>query len=147
MIARLQNSPYFCVFKYARAVKQKVWNEAENLERDLRRERVFFSRFRACEARARKTLTACFIDLFTDFEKKTDCFAVYMIAKQESFDLLSPLLINSYEKYMEISVDNLHVGVKMAKNGIGAREGGGGGHLGIFWVGRCRPGLQIGTPF
>ena len=28
--SRLQNSPYFCVFKYARAVKQKVWNEAEN---------------------------------------------------------------------------------------------------------------------
>ena len=23
----------------------------------------------------------------------------------------------------------------------------GGGHLGIFWVGTCRPGLQIGTPF
>ena len=31
---RLQNSPYFCVFKYARAVKQNVWNEAENRERD-----------------------------------------------------------------------------------------------------------------
>ena len=31
---RLQSSPYFCVFKYARAVKQKVWNEAENRERD-----------------------------------------------------------------------------------------------------------------
>ena len=31
---RLQNSPYFCVFKDARAVKQKVWNEAENRERD-----------------------------------------------------------------------------------------------------------------
>ena len=31
---RLQKSPYFCVFKYARAVKQKVWNEAENRERD-----------------------------------------------------------------------------------------------------------------
>ena len=31
---RLQNSPYFCVFEYARAVKQKVWNEAENRERD-----------------------------------------------------------------------------------------------------------------
>ena len=30
----LQNSPYFCVFKYTRAVKQKVWNEAENRERD-----------------------------------------------------------------------------------------------------------------
>ena len=24
---------------------------------------------------------------------------------------------------------------------------GGGGHLGIFWVGMCHPGLQIGTPF
>ena len=24
---------------------------------------------------------------------------------------------------------------------------GGGGHLGIFWVGMSRPGLQIGTPF
>ena len=31
---RLQNSPYFCVFKYARAVKQKVWNKAENREQD-----------------------------------------------------------------------------------------------------------------
>ena len=31
---RLQNSPNFCVFKYAQAVKQKVWNEAENRERD-----------------------------------------------------------------------------------------------------------------
>ena len=31
---RPQNSTYFCVFKYARAVKQKVWNEAENRERD-----------------------------------------------------------------------------------------------------------------
>ena len=25
--------------------------------------------------------------------------------------------------------------------------GGGGGHLGIFWVGMCRARLQIGTPF
>ena len=69
---RLQNSPYFCVFKYARAVKQKVCNEAEN--RELKTESV-----RACEARAlraRKTLTPRFTDFFTDFEKKTDCFAV-----------------------------------------------------------------------
>ena len=43
---RLQNSrPYICVFKYARAVKQKVWNEAENREN-------------------------AFTDFFTDFEKK-----------------------------------------------------------------------------
>ena len=33
--SRLQNSPYFCVFKYARAVKQKVCNEAENRARAL----------------------------------------------------------------------------------------------------------------
>ena len=45
---RLQNSPYFCVFKYARAVKQKVWNEAENRERDW--------------------------GFFTDFEKKKRLF-------------------------------------------------------------------------
>ena len=34
VVVRLENSPYFWVFKYARAVKQKVWNEAENNERD-----------------------------------------------------------------------------------------------------------------
>ena len=30
--------------------------------------------------RARKTRTPCFTDFFTDFEKKTDCFAVYLLA-------------------------------------------------------------------
>ena len=84
---RLQNSPYFCVFKYARVVKQKVWNEAENRERDWGETLKirFFSLAsharRACEARAlraRKILTPRFIDFFTDFEKKTDCFAVYL---------------------------------------------------------------------
>ena len=66
LLRRLQNSPYFCVFKYARAVKQKVWNEAENRERDWGE-----------TLRAGKTLTPRFTDFFTDFEKKTDCFAVY----------------------------------------------------------------------
>ena len=28
-----------------------------------------------------------------------------------------------------------------------AKVPGGGGHLGIYWVGMCHPGLQIGTPF
>ena len=66
-MARLQHSPYFCVFKYARAVKQKVWNEVENRERD------WGETLRACETRApraRKTLTPRFTDFFTDFEKK-----------------------------------------------------------------------------
>ena len=43
---RLQNSPYFCVFKYGRAVKQNVWNEA----------------------------TPRFTDFLTDFEKKNRLF-------------------------------------------------------------------------
>ena len=45
----------------------------------------------ACEAhavRARKTLTLRFTDFFTDFEEKTDCFAVYCI-KNVKVDFLS----------------------------------------------------------
>ena len=42
-LPKLQNSPYFCVFKYARVVKQKVCNEAENKEQDWG-ETFFFSR-------------------------------------------------------------------------------------------------------
>ena len=79
-MARLQHSPYFCVFKYARAVKQKVWNEVENRERD------WGETLRACETRApraHKTLTPRFTDFFTDFEKKTNCFAVYDVAKRD----------------------------------------------------------------
>ena len=34
LVRRLQNGPYFCVFKYARAVKQKIWSEAKNGERN-----------------------------------------------------------------------------------------------------------------
>ena len=63
--------------------QQKVWNEAENRERDWGETLKIFSlashALRACEARAlraRKTLTPRFTDFFTDFEKKTDCFAV-----------------------------------------------------------------------
>ena len=39
---KLQNSPYFCVFKYALAVKQKVWNEAKNRERNWGETLFFF---------------------------------------------------------------------------------------------------------
>ena len=71
---RRQNSSYF---------KQKLWNRAENRERDWGETPKFFSLAsqaqRACEVRAlraRKTLYARFTDFFTDFEKKTDFFAV-----------------------------------------------------------------------
>ena len=101
---RLQNSPYFCLFKYARAVKQKVWNEAENRERDWG-----FSLASQCEARAlraRKTLTPRFTDFFTDFEKKNDCFAVYNPLSpksdqhQFSLDIINTSLT---EKFMRIN--------------------------------------------
>ena len=51
---RLQNSPYFCVFKFARTVNQKVWNEAEKREQD-------------CEPCARVTL---YRFLYRFWEKK-----------------------------------------------------------------------------
>ena len=90
---RLQNSPYFCAFKYARAVKQKVWNEAENRERDLGRDAKNTHALRACEARAlraRKTLTACFTDFFTDFEKKKPTVLPVYLPSRHLLFLLSP---------------------------------------------------------
>ena len=63
---RLQNSLFFCVFKYAWAVKQNVWNEAENsLSPDTLVGRSRLASF------ARKSLTQRFTDFFTDFEEKT----------------------------------------------------------------------------
>ena len=52
---------------YARAVKQKDWNEAENRERDWG-EKLNSTRF------ARETFTPRFTDFFTDFEKKNRLF-------------------------------------------------------------------------
>ena len=72
---RLQNSPYFCVFKYARAVKPKVWNEAENRERDWRETpvgRVRLARF----ARVSLLRHALPISLLILRKKKNDYFAV-----------------------------------------------------------------------
>ena len=72
------------IFAYSSKREQSnkiVSNEAENRERDWGK--TLFSlashALRACEARAlraRKTLTPRFTDFFTDFAKKTDCFAV-----------------------------------------------------------------------
>ena len=65
---RLQNSQYFCVFKYTRAVKQKVWNEAENRERDWVQTLASFARVRLL----RHALSISLLIL----RKKTDSFAV-----------------------------------------------------------------------
>ena len=88
---RLQNSLYFCVFKYARTVKQKVWNEGENRERDwgetlddlfeppglnelitvYGKETVGF--FLSPHTLLRHTLPISLLIL-----RKNDCFAVYL---------------------------------------------------------------------
>ena len=107
---RLQNSSYFCVFKYSRAVKQKVWNSGTKLktESETGERRYKFSHsLRACEPRAlraRKTLTPRFTDFVTDFEKKTDCFAVYSPKGVTNKDLYRKTLpqnlqINQDRKY------------------------------------------------
>ena len=40
-----------------------------------------------------------------------------------------------------------HIGLRLGLHVMSLARGGGGRHLGIFWVGICRQGLQIGTPF
>ena len=40
-----------------------------------------------------------------------------------------------------------HIGLRLGLHVMSLARGGRGGHLGIFWVGMCRQGLQIGTPF
>ena len=78
-ILRLQSSPYFCVFKCARVVQQKVWNEVENRERDWGETlKIRLSRGRlrlACFARVRLLRHALLISLLI-LRKKPDCFAV-----------------------------------------------------------------------
>ena len=70
---RLQNSTNFCVFKNARAVKQKVCNEAENRERDWEETQALW----AYEALARTTIRHALPISLLILREKTDCFAVY----------------------------------------------------------------------
>ena len=98
---RVQNSLYFCLFKYARAVKQKVWNGAENREREwgeTLKIRFFFSRLTSPYGHdlylqkslyALQTLTPRFTDLFTDFEEKIDCFEVYILTRTLLYRVIS----------------------------------------------------------
>ena len=66
--ARLQKSPYFCVFKYVRAVKRKVLSKAEYGGRDAKTRPLWGSHASRVWNSSR----------WTDFEKKkADYFAVY----------------------------------------------------------------------
>ena len=74
------------IFTYSITREQSNKRSGMRLKQRARLGRDFFSLAshapRACEARAlraRKTLTPRFTDFFTDFEKKTDCFAVYFL--------------------------------------------------------------------
>ena len=74
---RLQNSPYFCVFKYA--------TREQSNKRSRTRLKTKSETWGACEAsalRARETLTARFTDFFTDFEKKNRLFCSLNSTKQ-----------------------------------------------------------------
>ena len=110
-IRRPQNSPYFCVFKYARAVKQKVWNEAENRERDwgetlkvrLSRGCVRLARF----ARVRLLRHALPISLLILRKKplrSSFCFAVLFIP---SFNVLRGYCYVSFSTHC-LNFDNFH---------------------------------------
>ena len=97
-----KNSPYFCVFKYARAVKQKervtdihnyvffpnwpsprfrihvkniikAWSGSVVAIIDCKNSPYFCVLKYARAVKQKERVT----DFFTDFEKKTDCFAVY----------------------------------------------------------------------
>ena len=59
--------------------------------------------------------------------------------------------LKPYLCYDPLKKDNLvFMSPTVCLQNLELQEGGWkarGGHLGIFWVGMCRPGLQIGTPF
>ena len=64
---------------------------------------------RVCEARAlraHKTLTPRFTDFFTDFAKKTDCFAVYGAPKGQ-FHLRSLVDFNPLSLFCALQADQV----------------------------------------
>ena len=75
---------------FARGVKLKVWTEAENRERDWTDTLKILSPHTP-SGHVRLARLACvrltprFTDFFTDFEKKSDCFAVYLRRYLDTF--------------------------------------------------------------
>ena len=69
-----KQSVFLRILKYARAVKQKVWNEAEN---------------------ARETLTPRFTNFFTDFEKKKTTVLQSSLRNAFRLQFLSPAFVCS----------------------------------------------------
>ena len=95
---RLQNSPYFCVFKYARAVEQKVGNEAENRERDWGHTpygRVRLARF-ACARLLRLTLPISLLIL----RKKKKPTVLQSTSTRSHWESLSPMSITRHRPFL-----------------------------------------------
>ena len=89
---RLQNSPYFAYSSKREQSNKRCGIDCKTVGFFLKISKGFFSlashALRACEARAvraHKTLTPRVTDFFTDFEEKTDCFAVYWKTRGSTF--------------------------------------------------------------
>ena len=110
-IRRLQNSPYFCVFKYARAVKRKVWNEAENRERDWEETlKILLSRGRvrlACFARVRLLRHALPISLLILRKNPSVPPFVFAVLFIPSFNVLKGYCYVSLSTHC-LNFDNFH---------------------------------------
>ena len=78
-----------CIFSYSSTREQS--NKRSGMRLKLLETHVVLTlitldqRARKSQFRARKTLTPRFTDFFTDFEKKTDCFAVYTHSLSQLF--------------------------------------------------------------
>ena len=79
-------------------------------------------------------------------KKKTNCLLHFRVFNIKDFSMMGWL-----EQTMKNSASVFHLWLFEAfsrfLNGSILLVSPGGGHLGIFAVGMCRPGLQIGTPF
>ena len=110
-ILRLQSSPYFCVFKCARVVKQKVWNEVENRERDWGETlKIRPSRGRvrlACFARVRLLRHALPISLLILRKKPTVLQSSPSVPSFVFAVLFIPNYINTNEIPGELSRENM----------------------------------------
>ena len=111
-ILRLQSSPYICVFKCARVVKQKVWNEVENRERDWGETlKIRLSRGRlrlACFARVRLLRHAFHYVFYSFWEKNPTVLQFSPSVPSFVFAVLFiPNYINTNEIPGELSRENM----------------------------------------
>ena len=80
----------------------------------------------------------------TEKHANADCLSRLPQVDKPHDEVDEVILINSQQiESLPLNVDQV---CKATRTDL-APGGGGGGYSGIFWVGMCRPGLQIWTPF